>query len=79
MTQVTINKVVSKNFIKDLITQIQNMLGKNLTPYEEMINKGIKQIQDELKQKKIKLTWFRYEITQLTNGAVAIILYGETK
>ena len=37
------------------------------------------EIQTELKTKKIKLEWYRYEITQLTNGAVAVMLYGDEK
>jgi len=73
--QITITKVVSKNFFIDFISTIQNFLGKNLTRYEDMINKGIKQIEKEIEGKK--LSWFRYEITQLTNGAVAIVFYGE--
>ena len=76
---ITIQKVVTRNFILDFVTSIQNMLGKNLTVYEKMIEKGMNQIQEELKTKDIKLKWYRYEITQLTNGALAIILYGDKK
>lgn len=76
---ITIQKVVTRNFIFDFITKIQNMLGLNLTVYEKMIEKGMKQIQEELNNKKIKLKWYRYEISQLTNGALAIILYGDEK
>jgi hypothetical protein len=75
--QITINKTVSRNFIIDIVASIQNMFGLNLTGYEKMVNKGMKQIQEELKDKK--LDWFRYEITQLTNGAVSITFYGEEK
>lgn len=63
----------------DYVASFQNLVGSNLTTYEKMIGKGITQIKDELKIKEIELKWFRYEITQLTNGAVAIILYGEEK
>ena len=42
-------------------------------------NKAIEQIQKELKEKKIKLKWYRYEVTQLTNGAMAVMLYGDEK
>ncbi len=73
--QITITKVVSTNFIMDLVSSFQNMVGTNLTPYEKMINRGMSQIQKEL---RVKLDWYRYEITQLTNGAVSITLYGET-
>ncbi len=74
---IQITKVVTKNFIMDFVASIQNLLGMNLKAYEVMIEKGYKQINDELKKKRIKLKWFRFEITQLTNGAVAIMLYGE--
>ena len=76
---ITITKVVSRNFVMDFIAKFQNMVGMNLKSYEKMVEKGIKQIQDELKEKAIKLKWYRYEITQLTNGAVAIMIYGDEK
>jgi hypothetical protein len=79
MKQITITKVVSRNFIMDFVARFQNIVGLNLTGYEQMIQKGISQIEDELKLKNIKTTWFRYETTQLTNGAIAIMFYGEVK
>jgi len=72
--QITITKVVSTNFIMDLVSSFQNMVGTNLTPYEKMVSRGMSQIQKEL---EVELDWYRYEITQLTNGAVSITLYGE--
>lgn len=75
----TITKVVSRDFITDFIAKFQNMIGVNLSGYEKMVQKGMKQIQDELNKNKIKLKWYRYEITQLTNGAVSITLYGDRK
>jgi len=77
MKQITINKTVSRNFIVDIVASFQNMFGLNLTGYEKMVEKGMKQIQKEIKNKDLK--WFRYEITQLTNGALSITLYGEEK
>lgn len=61
----------------DIIASMQNFFGMNLTGYEKMVNKAMKQIQEELGD--VKLNWYRYEITQLTNGAVSITLYGDTK
>jgi len=75
----TITKVVSRNFIVDFIARFQNLVGCNLTGYERMVKKGMGQIQEELSKNKIKLSWYRYEITQLTNGAVSITLYGDKK
>ena len=77
MKQITITKVVTRNFFLDIIAKWQNAFGMNLTSYEMMIDKGMKQIQLDLGDKE--LDWYRYEITQLTNGAVSITLYGDLK
>ena len=77
MKQIFINKTVTRSFIMDIVANFQNFFGMNLTAYEKMVSKGMKQIGEELKGKKLK--WFRYEITQLTNGALSITLYGEEK
>ena len=77
--QIVISRVVSHNFIMDIVAKTQNLVGVNLSGYEKMINKGTYQINQEIKSNGIILKWFRYEITQLTNGAVAIMLYGETE
>jgi len=74
---ISITKVVTRNFILDFVVRIQNLVGVNLTAYEKMIQNGIKQCTDELKENNITLKWYRYEITQLTNGAIAILLYGD--
>lgn len=79
MKRVIITKVVSKNFITDFLATFQNMIGKNLTPYEKMVNRGVEDIEKELEEKRIRLRWYRYQITQLTNGAVVIMLYGDRK
>ena len=76
---INITKVVSRNFIMDIVASLQNMIGMNLTSYEKMVDKAIQQVQDELKEKKIELKWYRYEITQLTNGAIAVMFYGDEK
>ena len=74
MKPITITKVVSRNFIMDMVSSFQNMVGANLTSYEKMVDKGMAQIQKEL---NVELDWYRYEITQLTNGALSITLYGD--
>ena len=77
MNQIIITKVVSRNFIIDFIAKFQNMVGLNLTGYEVMIQKGISQIEEEIKKKQIRCKWFRYEISQLSNGAMVIMFYAE--
>ena len=76
---ITITKVVTKNFVMDFWASVQNIVGQNLSTYEKMSQEGIKQIEDELILKNIKIKWYRYEITQLTNGALMIMMYGERK
>ena len=73
---ILITKVVTKNFIMDWVATIQNMIGMNIKTYEKMIEKAKEQIEQELKEKKIKLKWYRYEIAQLTNGAMSVTIYG---
>ncbi len=73
--QIHINKTVTRNFIIDIVANLQNFFGLNLTGYEKMVDKAMKQIKEELEGKK--LSWFRYEITQLSNGALSITFYGE--
>ncbi len=76
---IQITKVVTKNFIMDIYARIQNFFGANITSYEDMVAKGYKQIEDELKERQIKLKWYRFEISQLTSGAMVIMLYGDEK
>ena len=75
--RVRVIKVVTRNFVFDFIANIQNMFGTNLTSYEKMVEKGMDQIDEELNLKNIKLEWYRYESTQLTNGAIVVLLYGD--
>lgn len=76
---ITITKVVTRNVIMDWVAIFQNIVGMNLKSYEKMVDKAIEQIQKELKEKKIELKWYRYEMNQLTNGAMAVMLYGDEK
>lgn len=75
INQIHINKTVSRNFILDIIASIQNFFGLNLTSYEKMLNKAMDQIKEELSDTELK--WFRYQITELGNGALSVTLYGE--
>lgn len=77
LKHIHINKTVTRNFIIDIVANLQNFFGLNLTGYEKMVDKGMKDIQKELGNKE--LSWFRYEITQLSNGALSITMYGEEK
>ena len=61
----------------DIVASFQNMFGMNLTSYEKMVDRAMAEIKEELGDRK--LAWFRYEITQLSVGALSITLYGEAK
>ena len=76
---VTKVRVVTKFFVVDIINSVKNALGMRLTKYEDMITKAQKEIWEELRKEKIELKWHRYEISQLTNGAMVVMLYGERK
>ena len=76
---ILITKVVTKNFVMDFVARIQNILGMNIVTYEKMIKNAQQQIENELKEKQIRLKWYRYEIAQLTNGAMSVTLYGDEK
>ncbi len=73
--QFHINKTVTRNFILDVVANMQNFFGMNLTSYEKMVDKAMSQIKEQTKN--LNLKWFRYEITQLGNGALSITMYGE--
>lgn len=77
--QVTITKVVTRNFLMDILAGLQNIFGMNLTSYEKMVDRGMEQIKEEIELQGLELNWYRYEITQLTNGAVSITFYGDKK
>lgn len=74
-----ISRVVSRNIIGDTVAWIQNVFGARLKGYEKMTDKGFMQIEEELKEKhpKAKLLWYHYQITQLTDGALLMVMYGE--
>jgi len=74
---ITKTRVVTKSFITDIIARIKNALGLRLNRYEDMIQEAQDGMWAELKKEKVKLKWYRYEISQLTNGAMVIMLYGE--
>jgi molybdopterin synthase catalytic subunit len=77
--RIQFNKVLSRNIFWDLVSRVQNFFGMNLKAYESMIDKGMNEIEKEISDKGIVLKWHMYAISELNNGALVIILYGETK
>ena len=72
---ISINKVVSRSFVTDIYSEMQNLFGSNLTKYEQMLDKATADVWKQVGGRKMK--WYRLEISQLTNGAMAIMFYGE--
>lgn len=68
-------RVVTRNFVKDFIGELQNILGKRITAYEIMINVAIKECLKEIGRVEEP----KIEITELTGGSMAIVVYGVKK
>ena len=79
MKEVMKVRVVSKMFIADMIASVKNTLGLRINQYEDMLEKAKAEMWEELKTEKLELKWYRYEISQLTTGAMVVMLYGEAK
>lgn len=79
MKHISKTRVMTRGFVIDVIARIKNTLGMRLNQYEALIENAQKEIWDEIKKEKLQLKWFRYEISQLTNGAMVVMLYGEVK
>ena len=76
---VHISRVVSRNFIVDFVAKVQNLVGARLSGYERMVNEGTDEIMKEVAKKNLKMKWYRIEMTQLNNDAIALLFYGETE
>jgi len=77
MKQITKVRVVTRGIVPDVIAKIKNALGMRINEYELMINKTQSEIWAEIAEEELDIKWYRYEISQLTNGAMVIIFYGE--
>ena len=70
---------MTRNFIVDFFGKINNLFGSRITSYEEMLDKARKEIWKEIRSEKLKMIWYRYEISQLTTGALVVMLYGDAE
>ena len=77
LKQITKVRVVTRGIVPDIIAKIKNSLGMRINEYELMINKTQAEIWSEIAEEELDIKWYRYEISQLTNGAMVIIFYGE--
>jgi len=76
MKKFTITRVITKDLITDSFQGIRNLFGLRLRGYEQMLDKHLKEMIEEMDLKYNPL-WFRLIINPLTNGSAMIILYGE--
>jgi uncharacterized protein YbjQ (UPF0145 family) len=70
-------RVLSRNFVDDFGAELKNIIGGRLKTYEVMLSEGIKECLGELHEKHgDNLSEVKIEISQLTNGSLALIVYG---
>lgn len=79
MQQIHISRVVTRNFVIDFIAQIQNFFGRRMSGYEKMLQDGTNDIWKEVRARKLKMKWYRFQMTQLNNDAIALLFYGEAE
>ena len=79
MQQIHISRVVTRNFVIDLVAQIQNFRGRRMSDYDKMLQNGTEDIWKEVKERKLKMKWYRFQMTQLNNDAIALLFYGEAE
>jgi len=75
----SITKVYTKNIVTDSFQGIRNLFGLRLRGYENMINRGTKEVIAEAKAKYGQLNWWKLSVNPLTNGSAMITIFGESK
>ena len=75
--KVFITRVISKNFITDFVQQMRNIVGGRMKSYEKMLDVEIKDAFEELYKVYPSVFNTNFRIQQFTQGAMAIIVYGD--
>lgn len=70
-------RVYTRNFIDDFISKIRNLVGARLIAYEQMIQKAAEEAIKEAKEKGAKEV--KVQITEFSNEAICILIYGEAE
>lgn len=70
-------KVMSRNFISDFFGGLRNIIGGEIKTYTKLVEQTIKELYDSLLEKHGELRNVRIETSELTNGAIQIIVWGE--
>jgi len=71
--------VKTKHFMADFFQWFKNLVGMNLTAYEEMIEDGVEEALYKLYKKYPDVYDIKISTSQVTTGACEIIVYGKIK
>ena len=70
-------RVVCRNFVRDFLASVRNIVGGRVAAYEEAMNEAIKGAYAELKEKHPSVRNVRLMTSGMMVGATEIIVYGE--
>ena len=70
-------KVMSRNFISDFFAGLKNIVGGEVKTYSRLVEKTIDELYSALLKEHGKLRNVRIETSELTTGAIQIIVWGE--
>ncbi len=71
--------VKSKHFLADFFQWFKNLIGMNLTAYEEMLEDAVEEAMYKLLTKYPNAYDLKIATSQITVGACEIIVYGKIK
>ena len=71
--------VKTKHFISDFLQGMKNMVGMNLTAYEEMIEDALGEVYMKLIKKYPDVYDIKFTTSQVSDGACEIICYGKVE
>ena len=77
MKDFAITRVITKDIITDSFQGLRNFFGLRLRGYENMLNKHISELIEEMNLRHNKIIWWRLSINPLTRGSAMITIYGK--
>lgn len=72
-------RVFSKNFVTDFFQNLKNIVGGRLKAYEKMIEQAIDESISDLLREHPLVKNLKMQVTEMTDGSIAVIVYGEVK
>ncbi len=73
----SITRVITKDIITDTFQGLRNFFGLRLRGYEDMINKNVSEVIEEMNLRYKDIDWWRLSINPLTKGSAMITIYGK--